>query len=158
MGSGKSTLGPLLSQRLRIPFLDLDEVIVREQGRGIPEIFRQGGEAQFRRIETEALRATSAGGPCVIALGGGAFCFPANVDIVRSSGTSVWLKVTLQEAENRCQGDTERPLAQDPIRFRQLYQSRLEHYERADLAIETAEKSPSFLVEEIAQRILSMNS
>ena len=75
MGCGKSSTGRALAARLGAHFVDLDEVIVARAGRSIPEIFREGGEAAFRQLELETLRAVLDGAGntlTVFALGGGA--------------------------------------------------------------------------------------
>ena len=71
MGCGKSTIGRLLSRRLGCPLLDLDEEIARFEGRTIPEIFANSGDAGFRVCEHAALARACAGAPCVVATGGG---------------------------------------------------------------------------------------
>ena len=73
MGSGKSTVGPLVAARLGWDFIDLDRQIEREQGKLIREIFEQDGEPAFRRIEACHLRSLKDRAACVVALGGGAF-------------------------------------------------------------------------------------
>ena len=71
MGSGKSTVGKLLSRRLNMEFIDMDDYIEQQQGMEIREIFASMGEAAFRRMETEAAEKLSATGGHVIAAGGG---------------------------------------------------------------------------------------
>jgi shikimate kinase len=56
MGAGKTTIGKLLSERLRMPFLDLDELVVEKVGMSIPEIFKKKGENEFRKIESSILK------------------------------------------------------------------------------------------------------
>ncbi|MCU0242124.1 MAG: shikimate kinase, partial [Vicinamibacteria bacterium] len=75
MGSGKSTIGPLLAGRLGWPFIDLDLWIERQQARAIAEIFAREGEAHFRALEQQAARAMLARDRLVIAAGGGAYAF-----------------------------------------------------------------------------------
>ena len=75
MGSGKSTVGPLVGARLGRRFLDLDDLIAERAGRAIPAIFEAEGEAGFRRREADALRAVSReDGRAVVATGGGCSC------------------------------------------------------------------------------------
>ena len=71
MGCGKSTVGRLLAERMRLPLIDLDEEIARAAGKTIPEIFAQEGEAGFRARETAALERALAREAGVIATGGG---------------------------------------------------------------------------------------
>ena len=72
MGSGKSTVGPLLAERLGWKFVDADDVIAAEAGCTIPEIFRREGEAAFRERERATIERLVEGGGLVLALGGGA--------------------------------------------------------------------------------------
>lgn len=141
MGSGKSTVGRALADELGWSFFDLDEEIEREQGTTITDIFENRGEAEFRRIESEALgrcvHAVQCGKPRVISLGGGAFLQAENLDLVLNNGVSVWLDCPLPVIERRIAGFTHRPLARDPERLRQLYEVRRGGYARADYRIDT---------------------
>jgi shikimate kinase len=152
MGSGKSTVGALLAEELGLPFVDLDNLIEREAGVSIAEIFRDSGEGSFRRLETEILARQSALPPSVTALGGGAFSSLRNREIVQCTGLSVWLKVDLETARERCL-DTERPLAQDPEMFTRLFQNRQAYYRKADLHVETTRRTPRDIASEIIQEL-----
>lgn len=83
MGSGKSTVGRKLSARLKIPFLDLDEVIESGEGATVPEIFRDRGELYFRRCESRYLTDLMTGDAhFVLATGGGTPCYGTNMRII----------------------------------------------------------------------------
>ncbi len=71
-GSGKSSAGKALAERLHWPFVDLDQEIEKQEGRTVSRILEEEGEAAFRDMETEALMQVSDENPRVIALGGGA--------------------------------------------------------------------------------------
>src|SRR5215813_9292483 len=98
MGAGKTSVGRALARRLRWTFYDLDELIQQEQGATVPQIFAQGGEMAFRRIEAAALRklldrpaipmtpVTEDSPGLVVALGGGAFAQPENREAMNESG------------------------------------------------------------------------
>ena len=86
MGSGKSTVGGLLANALGWPLIDLDTVIEAGHGLSIRQIFETSGEPFFRQVEHAALTEASKTDSAVIALGGGTFAQPSNVDIIRESG------------------------------------------------------------------------
>jgi shikimate kinase len=149
MGSGKSTVGRLLADRLGWEFIDLDREIEAEQGTPIADMFDRHGEEHFRRIETEAIRKrvrrVRTGRPAVMALGGGAFMREANYEMLEENGVTVWLDCPLEVARRRV--DATRPLARDPERFAELYETRRAAYARADFRVETACDDPAPAVE-----------
>jgi len=93
MGSGKTTIGKRLANRLNLPFFDLDEAIVEQEGADITTIFETKGETYFRKIEhqklTEILTTQS---QFVLATGGGTPCFHNNMKLINENGASVYLK------------------------------------------------------------------
>ena len=135
MGSGKTTVGRLLADRLGWHFVDLDERIEAQEKMSIPEIFESRGEPDFRRLETEAIRACvriiECGRPTVMALGGGAYVQPENYDLLEEHGVTIWLDCSFETVQRRVEQATHRPLARDPEKFYQLFVSRQEAYRRA---------------------------
>ena len=135
MGSGKSTVGRIVSDRLGWDFVDLDTEIECRSGRPIPAIFEEDGEEAFRRIETEALREqvslVCSGRPRVVALGGGTFAFEKNREILDGAGLSVWLDADCDLLWSRVSGDANRPLARDRTTFAELLSDRAESYRKA---------------------------
>ncbi len=151
MGSGKSTVGPILAARMSRPFTDLDELIEKEQQMTIREIFALRGEALFRKLEADLLVLSSKLPPSVIALGGGTFSYPANREVILGTGLAVWLRISLQMARHRCEQITTRPLARDEKKFEALFLERQQHYSLAHLAVDVEGKSPQEIADEIAQ-------
>ena len=150
MGSGKSTVGQLLAQALGWPLIDLDTVIEAGQGLSIREIFENSGEPFFRQIERAALTEACKTEPAVIALGGGTFAQPPNVDLVRESGgTTVWLDCPPEVLRARCEGMENRPLFRDEQSFTQLLMERLPFYRLADYRVSTEGRNPQEVVEQI---------
>jgi len=147
MGCGKSTIGRLLAEQLGWPFADLDEEIEKEQQTAIIEIFERRGEAEFRRIETAALRRhvrqVEAGRPVVLALGGGVFAQPQNAELLAENGITIWLDCPLEILERRVARSTHRPLARDPEHFARLFRERATSYARADYRVAVSDDPPT---------------
>jgi shikimate kinase len=156
MGSGKSTLGPRLAQRLGWTFHDLDEKIEAAAGCSIRQIFETRGEAEFRRREREQLHtllATAAPDPRqVIALGGGAFVQPDNFELLRQAPVcTLFLDVPFDELLRRCSQMDNRPLFRDREAFAALYQQRLPFYRQAHATIAAGPGDPDAIVERILE-------
>lgn len=119
MGSGKSTVGRAVADRLRRPFVDADEEIERAASMPIRDIFARDGEAFFRAREAEVIARLLSDRPGVLATGGGAFLAPANREAIEGEGVSVWLDAsvdTLWQRLRRNRGRDARPLlaTEDP--------------------------------------------
>jgi shikimate kinase len=155
MGAGKTSVGRALSLRLGLPFEDLDDRIQHREGKTIEQIFREAGEAEFRKAETAALRELleeSCSPLRVVALGGGAFVQPANAALIEEAGIhSVFLDAPVEELLRRCEDEPkERPLRQDPKQFRELYEKRRQSYMKAVVRIETHGKDVDTVAAEVA--------
>ena len=124
-GSGKTTVGRLLSEKLGKKFVDLDEEIEKREGRSIPEIFEKDGETYFRKVESEVVAEVCIQGGQIIATGGGAVLDESNVEYMKSNGVVVWLK---RDAENLARDG--RPLSKDLETVRALYARREPIYAR----------------------------
>lgn len=132
MGCGKSTIGKLLSRQFSCSFVDLDEEIVRYEGRSIPEIFAQVGDAGFRVCETAALRCVIDEAPCIVATGGGIVTREENITLMRESGLVVWLNRPLEDMIANVRQDTRPNLAGDKEeRMRTLFAAREALYRKA---------------------------
>jgi shikimate kinase len=111
MGAGKTTVGQLLSKKLRLPFKDTDAEIEARTGADIPWIFDVEGEAGFRDRETQVLRDLLNGSAGVIATGGGIVMREENRDLLKSVDV-IYLKASLEEQLRRTANDRKRPLLQ----------------------------------------------
>jgi shikimate kinase len=153
MGAGKSTVGRALARHLGWRFADLDEDIESREQMAIPEIFEKRGEADFRRAEHEALQRriddVSRGIPWVIAVGGGCYAQAENLDLIQNHGVTIWLDAPLEMLRARVSGAFHRPLARDPVRFEELFNTRRPTYERADYRIVISGGGSDAAVEEI---------
>lgn len=111
MGSGKSTLGRLLTRETGIEFIDLDSYIENRYHRSIGQLFSERGEEGFREIEREMLHEVSEMQDVVIACGGGTPCFFDNMDYMNKSGTTIWLTAPISILHSRLmRGRHKRPL------------------------------------------------
>lgn len=138
MGSGKSSVGRILGQRLAYHWLDADQVLEAAAGRTIPTLFAQEGEEGFRTVETTVLRQIGQWHSCVVSTGGGVVIRPANWGIMRQ-GVVIWLAASMELLLKRLRQDpTPRPLLQcpDPARrLKELLAARESLYAQADVRI-----------------------
>lgn len=152
MGCGKSSAGRELAGRLGARFADLDAEIVARDGRTIPEIFREGGEAAFRAVELETLRAVldeadAAGGDTVLALGGGTLTGPEARELIFSRTRCVWLRASLETIRARLgAADASRPLFADA---ETLFTARQDIYAQAPFVVDTDALTPAEVAGEI---------
>ena len=152
MGSGKTTLGPLVAARLGWNFLDVDDVIEAEAGVTIAEIFARHGEAAFRERERATIARLAAGDSLVLALGGGAIEYAATRTLLLTApGTLlVHLEVELATTLKRCQGTEQtRPILADHANLESRYQRRLPLYRTAHVSIPVDALTPEEAVEAI---------
>jgi len=116
MGAGKTTAGARCAERLGRPFVDTDDLIVARAAMPFDEIWRTGGETQFRELEREVIADVCASPePLVIATGGGAIVDPENRRRLRAAGVVVWLRADTAVLAARVGDGSTRPLlAGDP--------------------------------------------
>jgi shikimate kinase len=153
MGSGKSTVGPLIASRLGWSFIDADDVMEAEAGASIAELFARHGEPQFRDREHQTIARLSAADGLVLALGGGAIERAETRDLLlTSSGTLlVHLEVELSTTLARCAGtEHTRPVLADHANLARRYSLRLPLYRNAHVSIPVDALTP----EEVANAIL----
>lgn len=111
MGSGKSKIGRLLSKKLKINFIDTDDIIEAKYKRTITQIFDEFGEERFRNIESETiLNLIQHNESSVISLGGGTLVDRQNLDNVIKSGLLIYIKSSFEEIWERTKNNTKRPL------------------------------------------------
>lgn len=149
MGVGKSTAGPLLADLLSLPFADLDAMIEAQAGIPIRQIFREQGEAAFRALESDAIRAATQQPPMVLALGGGALHQPGNLALLRDAFDVVVLTASLETVRSRVSGDgaAQRPLWAE---LEQRFAARQPGYRAAGPNIATDGLSPGAVAARLA--------
>ncbi len=158
MGCGKTTVARNVAALLHCEVVDLDERIEDSQKRSVREIIETDGEEQFRKIETEQLRAALTGGADVISLGGGAWMVAANRELLKEYGVlTVWLDAPFDVCWKRISETREgRPLARNQQMAQQLYDERRPVYGLADLRVGVEEtQKAGELAEQIASILTS---
>lgn len=152
MGSGKTTVGPLVAKRLGWSFVDVDDAIEAEANATIAELFSRHGEAAFRERERAAIEVLAAKNSLVLALGGGAIEHPATRKLlVTAPGTLlVHLEVKLDTTRARCRGtEHTRPVLADHVNLESRYQRRLPLYREAHVSIAVDALTPKQVVDAI---------
>jgi len=159
MGSGKTSTGRPLAERLGYGFVDADAVIEQAAGCTIPEIFEQNGESGFRALETQVLNAISQRHSLVVATGGGVVTQSQNWGLLHS-GIVIWLDVERDQLLKRLRADeTPRPLLQrtDPeAAMDALLEKRRPLYAEADLTVVIDDESPEVVADGILQLLPGM--
>jgi shikimate kinase len=151
-GSGKSSIGRRLGQRLGLDFADADAEIERAANMTIPEFFQTKGEAEFRKGEQKVIARLLDSGSQVIATGGGAFMNAETRARIKEKGVSIWLKADVETLFKRVKRKSNRPLLQnaDPEgTLRNLLAAREATYSEADLTITSCEVPHEEVVEAI---------
>lgn len=158
MGSGKSTVGEILSKKTGIPFFDLDEIIEKNTQKTISELFSEIGEIKFRKLEHETLNhflTTQIN--FILSLGGGTPCYANNhLQLQKEGVTSVYLKASVQELIKRLEPEKKhRPLiaSKDGEDFKEFIAKHLFErsyfYNQAKHIISVDGKTPNEIVDEI---------
>ncbi|MGH7255685.1 MAG: shikimate kinase [Nitrospirales bacterium] len=153
-GTGKSSAGKLLAQRLGLEVVSTDAEIVRRAGLSIPEIVQRHGWDHFRDLESDVCREVAERDGLIIDTGGGAILRPANVACLKKTGTCVWLTARVPTIVRRIGGDTQRPSLTGTRSFteevEEILREREPRYQAAaDHVIETDDRPLAQVVEAI---------
>ena len=155
-GSGKTTLGRQLADKLGFKFADMDELIEKEVGKSIPHIFNEEGESSFRKYERSILNQLLHKTNQIVSTGGGAPCFFDNINIMNQHGTTVFIDVSPQELVNRLDtaNITTRPLLEQSTSsvfdtVKEKRETRIAFYKKAHIIV----KNDHLTVEEILEEL-----
>ena len=139
-GSGKSTFGKQLASYLSFEFLDTDSLIEKREGKSIPEIFSENGEAYFRKVEQSVLLELDAKST-VVATGGGMPCFFENMAVINQKGFSVFLDIPVKVLAERVIKQGNRPLLPEKeldelvASLAKKYNERKVYYQKANISL-----------------------
>lgn len=143
MGSGKTTHGRKIARMMDYDFVDMDEWIEEQEGRSVTEIFRDNGESWFREKERMAIHALSKLEKIVISTGGGVPCHGNNMELLKASGLTVYIKLPAEALVSRLTGaKSTRPLLEgkSPMEIRQTIHTMLTErepfYQQAHMTID----------------------
>jgi shikimate kinase len=155
MGAGKSSVGRILATRLGRCFVETDEMITAREGRPIPEIFAELGEAHFRALEDEVVGLLALKRGDVIATGGGLPCREGRPEALRAIGTVVWLSGEFGALYERAQRGGDRPMLQGKTREQAeaLYETRKPYYAKADIVVDTTALNPDQVALEVLKAL-----
>ena len=164
MGSGKSTIGPILANTLGFEFVDIDKIVEKKAAKRIIDIFAVDGEQVFRSFEHASLLEIAARAHSVVSLGGGTIADEENFRLIHRSGIIVYLKLSPEEILHRVHHRTDRPLLTGasgerlPVeeiekRVQDLLTRREQFYARADVVIQTDRERVGTTVDEIVRRL-----
>jgi len=164
MGSGKSTIGPILANVLGYDFIDLDEHIEEREHRTVSDIFAENGEGYFRELEKAVIEELKQKSSTVISLGGGTITKVENLETIKSTGVLVYLKSSPQQIFRRMRNRLDRPLLRHPdgrplsdrelmSRIQSTLALREVFYKQADVVVSTDGKKVGITVDEIARKL-----
>lgn len=151
MGTGKTTVGRRLAQRLGTQFVDTDQLIEQQEGRSIASIFATEGEAYFRGVERRIV-AQAVQMDAVVATGGGAIADPANLEGMRGAGPIICLTADVDVILQRTAADNSRPLlgeTEQRARVSDLLRQREAAYAQADVTIDTSHRTVEAVLDDI---------
>jgi shikimate kinase len=152
-GSGKSTVGKLVADALEAPLIDVDGLLVREMGMPVSQIFGMVGEAKFRDMERDAVKAAQGGAPGVIVPGGGWAAQPGQIEEAIATSLVVYLKCMPQTATKRAAQGEARPVlagGDDPAqRMRTLLDEREPFYKKARHEVDAEHKPAEAIATEV---------
>lgn len=153
MGSGKTSVGKLLSEFLGYGFMDTDHAIEKAENNSISSIFETKGENYFRDLETNIISQIPLY-DTIVATGGGLPVFNENMDTLLGMGVLIYLKANPEQILKRLENSNNRPLFQnDMVEFNELLKIRSKFYERAHHVIDVSDKNLQEICNEIKQKL-----
>jgi shikimate kinase len=161
MGSGKTTIGKILAERLNFLFIDLDKIIELAEDKTVSEIFKSGGEKYFRDVESEVIKKVYINENCVFACGGGIVEREENMDFIKQNSLIIYLYTSPKQAFERLKNAKDRPLlgnSSDPDSRKEIINNLISkrdilYKNNSNLNINTDNKNPESITEEIVNKL-----
>jgi shikimate kinase len=151
-GSGKTTVGQMVAERLHAGFVDIDSILIRKEGKPITMIFAEKGESAFREMERKEVEAALTHEPAVIAPGGGWAAQPGALQHAKMQGYVIYLQTRATVAAARAAPSGTRPVLMggDPEeQMRELSKAREPFYAQAHVTVQTEAKTPDQIAAEV---------
>ena len=142
MGSGKTSVGKRLAQKLSLPFVDGDQEIERAAGLSLIDVLKCFGEEEYRAGEARVMKRLLCGEPCVLASGGGSFVCEQTRKTAKEKAVTIWLKADVDVLYNRTSGRQHRPFLQGndealKDKIESYISEEYPYYSQADIIVET---------------------
>ncbi|MCK9407524.1 MAG: shikimate kinase [Bacteriovoracaceae bacterium] len=164
MGSGKSTVGPILANTIGFQFIDLDVLIETKEKKRISDIFAAEGEQMFRFLERETLKEILQHKSTIVSLGGGTVTNDESLELVKLHGVLVYLKSDIEHIFQRLRTKSDRPMLRDEDgklldgeglrkKIENLLTAREHYYLQADIVISTDDKKIGYTIDELAKKL-----
>jgi shikimate kinase len=157
MGTGKTTIGSKLAEKLNVYFIDSDQEIEDSEQRTIANIFDSDGEEHFRKIEREIIKdIMRRDEPMVLSLGGGSFIDPETRKLIKDNAVSIWLYADVETILHRIAGKNTRPLLSGGDRrviLSNLIKERYPIYGQSDIKVDTTKDSHDNILNSIIKQI-----
>ena len=155
MGTGKTTAGKIVANKLNMKFVDIDNMIEKQEGMKISQIFSEKGEKHFRDIESEMVKTVSKWEHCVISTGGGVVLREQNIKLLREKGLIILLKANEESIIKHIFSNNNRPLLNDKNReekIKTLLNQREKYYNNNDYEIDGS----NLTIYELADKIIKV--
>ena len=157
MGSGKTSIGKILSKMLNRRFFDIDEEIIEDTRLSIAQLFDDHGEKYFRQIESNMLETKSKLNNCVISTGGGVILEQRNINIMKNTGKIIHLDISVRNQLFRVKNKKNRPLLNvDDVKSKLIEMKKLRdeiYTDISDYSISTDNRNKKIIVDEILEKI-----
>lgn len=160
MGSGKTSVGKRLAQKLKLPFVDADKEVEKAAGLSLVDILKCFGKEEYRAGEARVMKRLLSGGPCVLASGGGSFVCDQTRHLAHERAVTIWLKADVDVLYHRTTGRQHRPfLKGDDTELKTKIENYIKeeypYYSEADIIVETKEEPVSDTVNRVIRSIES---